>query len=86
MWSPGPGGALVVIRILTQRQWHYAGLWLSLRISKRRRRAFLAFWSDFYDLWAPLRTLSFYLQHPRLYFQVRRGVRLLRLGRVEVEL
>lgn len=75
-----------MIRILTQRQWHYAGLWLSLRISKRRRRAFLAFWSDFYDVFDPLRTLSFYLQHPRLYFRVQRAIRLRRLGRAEVEL
>lgn len=70
--------------MISQRRWYYAGRWLSFGVNKRRRRAFLARWDAFHDLWSPLGSLIFWTKNPRLYLRVKRAVRLRRMGRVEV--
>lgn len=70
---------------LTQRWWWYRGLLLARRMPLRRRRDFMARWDAAYDLWlAPIHAGVFWVQHPRLYLDVRRCRRLVADGRTEI--
>lgn len=72
---------------LTQRRWCYLGRWVAMGLPKRGRRSFLRAWDAFYDAFDPIRNFLFYVQHPRLWLRLRRGLRLLRrTGFVEVEI
>jgi hypothetical protein len=77
----------MTVRRFTQRWWWYCGCLLARRLTVVRRHSFLQRWEHVWDLYVePVRTIFFWLSYPHLYLQVRRGLRLLRVGRAEIEL
>ena len=76
----------MTLRIITQRQWHYAGRWLSLRVVKSRRRLFLSRWDRFWGVLEPVSSFTYWIQHPRTWLKVQHYKRLIRAGRTEISL